>query len=91
MPFGVQNVSLGRPWGDPGAPNWGLGGSWGALGEPSGAHRVTLGAKGEGDPRGTRVLDLILAPFLGKLRYFCVIFEVMFLDCFLFSSMPHFD
>ena len=40
VPFGVQNVSLGSPWGDPGAPKWGpgvlLGSPWGPLGRPKG-------------------------------------------------------
>ena len=56
MPFGVQNVSLGSPWGDPGAPNWGLGGSWGGLGDPLGALGPFWGQKGRGTAKKGMVI-----------------------------------
>ena len=83
VPFGVQNVSLGRPWGDPGAPNWGLGGSWGALGDPLGVLGPSWGPGANKDSTRTRFGTSFWLHFWSKLRHFSVIFEVVFWVCFL--------
>ena len=83
VPFGVQNVSLGSPWGGLGLQNGGPGCSWGALGDPLGAQRATLG--GVSHPGG--FFGCLLGPcwlnFWSKLTHFSVIFEVVFWVCFL--------
>ena len=83
VPFGVQNVSLGSPWGGLGLQNGGPGCSWGALGEPLGAQRGTFGTRLNGDSTKTPFLTSFWLHFWSKLRHFTVIFEVVFWVCFL--------